>query len=237
MIRTPIKVVIFRSAPRQNVFAPAWEFPIAEDKITTVNFKALAKFILAKEKSILKNSGVKQPLIGPFVEIKKGDGYTGLGENSLTSRYGSYNLLDFKHPEIKKLKKAILESHARFLEALKIPLYPELYIQCWANVLRKGEQIKPHIHSVLPDTYLGGQINVQVQNTSTWYINPVNQINDPELYESKNEVGKLTLFQNCIPHYTDKQVSTTPRITIAFDLVVNKKASVLMSGKKFRKII
>ena len=225
MIRTPIKVVIFRSAPRQNVFAPAWEFPIAEDKITTVNFKKIAKLVLEKEKSILKSS------------MQGGDGYTGLGKKSLTSRYGSYNLLDSKHPEIKKLKKAILESHARFLEALKIPLYPELYIQCWANVMRKGEQIKAHIHSVLPDTYLGGQINVQVQKTSTWYINPVNQINDPELYESKNEVGKLTFFQNCIPHYTDKQVSTTPRITIAFDLVVNSKAPVLLSGKNFRKII
>ena len=43
MQQTPIKVVIFRSAPRNNVFAPAWEFPIAEDKITTVNFKKIAK--------------------------------------------------------------------------------------------------------------------------------------------------------------------------------------------------
>ena len=226
MQQTPIKVVIFRSAPRNNVFAPAWEFPIAEDKITTVNFKKIAKFILAQEKLILKSS-----------TMQGGYGDTVLGKISLTSHYGSYNLLDLKNPEIKKLTKAILVSHARFLEALKVPLYPELYIQCWANVLRKGEQIKPHIHSVLPDTYLGGQINVQVQKTSTWYINPVNQINDPELYESKNEVGKLTFFQNCVPHYTDKQVSTTPRITIAFDLVVNKKAPVLMSGKKFKKII
>ena len=226
MQQTPIKVVIFRSAPRNNVFAPAWEFPIAEDKITTVNFKKIAKFILAQEKLILKSS-----------TMQGGDGYTGLGKKSLTSHYGSYNLLDLKNPESKKLTKAILVSHARFLEALKVPLYPELYIQCWANVLRKGEQIKPHIHSVLPDTYLGGQINVQVQKTSTWYINPVNQINDPELYESNNEVGKLTFFQNCVPHYTDKQVSNTPRITIAFDLVVNKKAPVLMSGKKFKKII
>jgi len=226
MRQVPIKVTIFKSPLRQNVFAPAWEFPIAEDKITTVNFKKIAELILAKEKSILKSS-----------KMQGGDGYTGLGKKSLTSHYGSYNLLDSKHPEIKKLKKAILVSHARFLEALKVPLYPELYIQCWGNVMRKGEQMKAHIHSVLPDTYLGGQINVQVQDTSTWYINPVNQINDPELYETKNEVGKITLFQNCVPHYTDKQVSTTPRITIAFDLIVNGKAPVLSSGKNFRRII
>ena len=229
MKQVPINITVFKSLPRRNVFAPAWEFPIGEDKITTVNFKKIAKLILKKEKTILTSP------------IRKGhlsaDAYTGLGKNSLTSRYGTYNLLDSKDPEIKKLKQAILVSHARFLEALKVPLYPELYIQCWANVLRKGEQIKPHIHGVLPDAYLGGQINVQVQGTSTWYINPVNQINEPELYESKNEVGKITLFQTCVPHYTDKQISAIPRITVAFDLVVNGKDPVLSSGKSFRKII
>ena len=229
MKQVPINITVFKSLPRRNVFAPAWEFPIGEDKITTVNFKKIAKLILKKEKTILTSP------------IRKGhlsaDAYTGLGKNSLTSRYGTYNLLDSKDPEIKKLKQAILVSHARFLEALKVPLYPELYIQCWANVMRKGEQIKAHIHSVLPDTYLGGQINVQVQGTSTWYINPVNQINEPELYESKNEVGKITLFQTCVPHYTDKQISAIPRITVAFDLVVNGKDPVLSSGKSFRKII
>ena len=229
MKQVPIKIILFKSLPRRNVFAPAWEFPIGEDKITGVNFKKIAKLILKKEKTILASP------------VKRGhlsvDAYTGLGKDSLTSRYGNYNLLDSKDKEIQKLKGAILTSHARFLEVLKVPLYPELYIQCWANVLRKGEQIKPHIHGVLPDAYLGGQINVQVQDTSTWYINPVNQINEPELYESKNEVGKITWFQTCVPHYTDKQVSNTPRITIAFDLVVNGKAPVLSSGKNFRKII
>jgi hypothetical protein len=229
MKQNPIKVVIFRSAERQNVFAPAWEFPIGEDQLININFKKIAKLILSKEKSIVAAATKKGYL--------STNAYTGLGENSLTSHYGSYNLLDLKHPEIKKLKNAILASHARFLEALKVPLYPELYIQCWANVLRKGEKMEPHIHAVTPDAYLGGQINVQVKDTSTWYINPVNQINDPELYESKNEVGKITFFQTCLPHYTDAQVSRTPRITIAFDLVVNSKAPVLLSGRNFRKII
>ena len=46
----------------------------------------------------------------------------------------------------------------------------------------------------------------------------MNQINDPETYKSKNEVGKITLFQNCIPHYTDIHQDEKERITIAFDL-------------------
>ena len=62
---------------------------------------------------------------------------------------------------------------------------------------------------------------VQCSNTSTIYINPVNQINDPEEYISINEVGKITLFQNCIPHYTTKHEDDTERISIAFDLFVH----------------
>ena len=61
------------------------------------------------------------------------------------------------------------------------------------------------------------------KNTSTYYINPINQLNEPEVYKSKNEPGKLTLFQNFIPHYTDKHRGETKRVTIAFDLSLIKK--------------
>ena len=88
--------------------------------------------------------------------------------------------------------------------------------------MKKGEQIKPHIHGTEPNIYLGGHICVQCDNTSTHYINPVNQINEPEIYSSNNEVGKITLFQNCIPHYTDIHKGNKERITIAFDLALIK---------------
>ena len=88
--------------------------------------------------------------------------------------------------------------------------------------MRKGEKIQPHIHGVKPDTYLGGHICIQCNNTSTNYINPINQINDPEIYSSKNEIGKITLFQNNIPHFTDIQNTNNKRITLAFDLSLVK---------------
>ena len=37
-------------------------------------------------------------------------------------------------------------------------------------------------------------------------------------HSSKNDVGKMTMFPNNIPHYTDIQKSNTERITLAFDL-------------------
>ena len=84
----------------------------------------------------------------------------------------------------------------------------------------KNEAIKAHAHAWDPDTYLGGHFCVQCNNTSTYYINIINQLCDPNAYQSKNEGGKLTLFQNFIPHYTDKHKGDIKRITIAFDLAL-----------------
>ena len=67
---------------------------------------------------------------------------------------------------------------------------------------------------------MGGHICVSAENTKTYYINPVNQIHNPLTHGSDNEIGKFTLFQNCIPHYTDKHMSDKPRITIAMDLSI-----------------
>lgn len=123
--------------------------------------------------------------------------------------------------EINKLEKQIIEKHNKFIKSLTLNIPDKLYIQCWANVMRNGEQIKPHIHDISNQSYLGGHICVQCDNTSTNYINPVNQLNDPEIYKSRNEVGKISLFQSCIPHYTDIHNSNIERITIAFDLYLN----------------
>ena len=92
-----------------------------------------------------------------------------------------------------------------------------VYGQCWANVMRKDEQIKKHSHYNDTLTYLGGHICVETNNTSTHYINPFTK----KIYSSKNEIGKITLFPNWIEHYTDISKSSL-RITIAFDLFTEK---------------
>ena len=97
-----------------------------------------------------------------------------------------------------------------------------VYINGWANVMRKGEQIKTHIHNVDETCYLGGHICVACDQSSTFYINPVNTINDPEIFEIENKVGQITLFSNCIPHYTSKHGGDSERITMAFDMNIAK---------------
>ena len=198
----------FTSYAKRTPFAPEWSYFIGEEILKVIDFKQLYSFLIKKEKQILKLK-------------KTDDGYTGL-KNHTTTRHGNYNLFSFKNKQITTLKNEIIKRHNEFLHTLNLEPVKDLYINGWFNVMRKNEYIKPHAHSFGPNTYLGGHYCVSCENTSTYYINPINQINKPEAFESKNIPGKLTLFQNYIPHYTNKHKGKKERITIAFDLYLIK---------------
>ena len=210
------KYIRFKSAEPQTPFAPTWDYIMYEGVLQDIDFACIKKYILDREDEILSLSNT-------IKNKKVSDGYTGLGKDSTTSRFDKFNVLSWQYDEIQKLKLSITEFHDHFLDALNFRKPQELYIQCWANIMRKGEEIKPHIHSVNQYAYLGGHICIQAEETATHYINPVNQINDPEIYSSKNEAGNITLFQNCIPHYTDVHNNDRERITIAFDLTIKSE--------------
>lgn len=213
LITTP-KIINFKSNKKNNFFAPEWDYYIIESFIKEVNFKKLTSLFLSKEEEILKI---------PVNNQAKSDAYTGLGMDNTHARYNQYNILTWNNDEIEKIKKAIIELHDKLLHILKLEIPNNLYAQCWVNIMRKNQQIKPHLHGVCPDTYLGGHICVQSTDTDTIYINAVNQINDPELYFSKNEIGKISIFQACLPHYTSMHKDDLERITIAFDLSIKQR--------------
>ena len=194
------KILHFENKQPTNSFAPVYQYFIYETELAFLDTNLLEEIILAKEKTIIE----KYPA--------HGDGNTGLGEDSLTSRYPYFNLLEWE--ETSFLKNIIKSCHSEFLFNIG---YKEttIYAQCWANVLRKGEQIKKHRHCVDGYSYLGGHICVTANNTSTHYITP----NTGDIYSSENVPGKITLFPAYIEHYTDEVESDNPRITIAFDLV------------------
>jgi hypothetical protein len=197
----------FKSNPPKSPFAPIYHYIFAENCIEGVDFKKIASIILEKEKTIINSTT-------PTTAA-----YTGLGDASLTSRWKSFNIFSWTEPEIEKLKVQIHKKYLEFLQACNVPR-SNVMIQCWANVMRESEEMFPHIHSTSEWSYLGGHVTVQCENTSTVYINPINQINDPETYISYNQVGKITLFQHNIPHYTTPHYSKdkVERITIAFDI-------------------
>lgn len=209
------KVINFKSAPKNNFFAPEWNYYLFESEINHINFNTLSKYFLRKEKEILK-------LPHTVKDGKITDGYTGLGKNSTTIRFNKYNVFKWKNKNISLLKETVIDFHNKIINYFKQSPVDELYIKSWINIMRKGEKIKPHIHGVTPDTYLGGHVCIQCDGTSTYYINPINQINEPEIHLSKNEVGKITLFQNNIPHFTDTHNTESERITLAFDLALVK---------------
>ena len=206
----------FASQPPVSPYAPRWDFRVGTSICEDIDTDSLSKFLLSKEKDVKKLSTSVR------VDGASSDGYTGLGSKSTTAKFQSYNILTWDHLEIKKLKLNIAKSVIVYNNECGNKTPDILWIQCWYNVLRFGQKIRPHQHSIYPNCYLSGHFNVQVNDTSTVYMSPINQLNDPEVIDIKNKVGDMTLFPSYIFHYTTPHYSFKPRITIAFDLNLHK---------------
>jgi len=197
--------VRFVSESPETVFAPVWDYSIAIKPIV-INTEDIAKIVLQKEQEIIdKYSG-------------DDDGNTGLGVDSLTARFKHYNVLKWQEVVIAQLHQEIRIFHDEYFAQVIGSEPPPLKVRCWANVMRKGQQIKKHTHSTHPHSYLGGHFCVTAENTSTSYMHPYTQ----EDYVVENKPGEITLFPNYLTHYTSVHESDIPRISIAFDLVTYK---------------
>ena len=194
-------IYVHESERPTNFFSPFYRYFIYENTLN-INPKDVKDFILNIEKDIIKKT---EP---------QGDGLTGLGDKSLTSRHMSFNLFDMD--ETKYLTSHIKHNYFSFLEELQIPLPDKTYGKCWANVMREGEQIKRHRHETKSSSYLSGHLCVETNKTNTYYVNPFNDT----VFISENKPGKITLFPSWIEHYTD--TASSLRITLAFDLVLNR---------------
>jgi len=186
-------------------FNPVFNYHIYENNIIdTLKYNNTIDNLLKLENKILNNTS----------KLNANDGGTGLGNDSITSRFSQYNL--FKINETKFLKDVVVNEHNNFLKELGNKQKYNLYGQCWFNVLRKGEQINIHSHAINNHSYLSGHISVQSFNTSTYYIIPYYE----NTYVQKNVDGKITLFPSWVKHYTDKVKEKQERISIAFDLIL-----------------
>ena len=165
-----------------------------------VNLKKFTKQILNKETKILQ----KYP---PTNRIgQKTDGGTGLGYDSLTSRFFHFNVLNWLGTD--QLKKEIRKGYELYNNLKDTPIF----VQCWANVMRKGDKINPHIHmdeDISTVHALSGHLCVKVDGTTNTY------------YDGEsicNEKGQMIFFPSTMIHWTNSYLGDSQRITVAFDI-------------------
>ena len=205
-----INATRFVSEPPETPFAPVWDYTLAQTKVD-IDLDSLAEYILIKEKEIVS----EYP--GDMTYAPLDDGKTNLGEDSLTARFKYFNVFKWDHPECKKLLDIVSQMHVAYHRGLTGGDPPKVKIRCWANVLRKDEQIGKHNHATHPHTYISGHFCVTSTDTSTIYIPPYSEWGDEIVME--NIPGEMTLFPTWLTHYTSRHKHDKPRITLAFDIV------------------
>ena len=211
--------------PPKTPYAPAWNFSFGWSTLP-LKVDNLALTCLSKEKKIKKL---------PLTYDERGkynDGYTGLGKNSTTARFAEYNVLEWDTPETNLLKKYVKIKVREYNKLLGNDTPDYLWARCWVNILRWGQKINAHMHTLKSESYLSAHFTVQADNTSTCYMNPINVLNDPEIISEENVPGVFSIFPSYVPHYTTRHYSFKPRITIAMDIYIendeNRGSAILL---------
>lgn len=227
-----MKLIQFKSNSPLTPFAPYWCYNMAEFEaaIDSTLLDKLKHYILSLEQNTITKYSKEYNLYNNENNITF-DGDTGLGSNSLTSRSPFYNLLKDESDIIQTLKLKIYESYTCFLESLGVKKQ-NAWIQCWANVMRSDETINEHVHASHELTWLGGHVTICTENTSTFYKNPMQQQHGFDVYESVNNPGQVTIFQDNIPHYTSTYNGDDVRISIAFDIIIEERYNQLSENRK-----
>jgi len=200
-----MKIQKIRSMLPATHYAPYWDVSIGTSKWQDFEkIDTIKKWLLNNEQRFIDEYPVMH------------DGNTGLGDESVTSRFGRYNLFDFANelPELNDLKQFLQFSYLDFVTLDHTPI-TDLYIVCWFNILKEGEEIKEHLHNSTFDCYLSGNMHLDNYNTLTKYKVPYERFTS---HDFTNEKGGLTIFPSCILHWSDKHLENNKRISIAFDL-------------------
>jgi hypothetical protein len=207
----------FATPVPETPFAPNFRIPIYEHiKGDSDNLAKVTKYVLDLERKVIS----KEKLISDVPKSKE-DPY------QYTQQWKQHNLLDDiappaddgtvtrfpKDPSMEFLFKIIRRAYLEFLKETGHERR-KVWVNCWANILREGEWITPHTHAVTPNAYLAG--TVYLTNTpGNFFI-----YKEGSTFEVKPEVGKVIIFPSCLTHYSEKHEGRMPRISLAFDIVV-----------------
>ncbi len=164
-----ITYIPFMNEEPISPFAPLWRFFIAEKIISSIDCNRLKDYLLSKQSVILD------------IKYNIKDGGTGLGDDSTTARYRSYNVMEWDQPDISILKKEISIMHSMYYRDIVDRPTPEISLGGWMNIMKRGDRIKRHIHGFSNKTYMTGHFTVSCDNTKTVYNNPYEHWNEDEL--------------------------------------------------------
>ena len=200
----------WKSEPTLIPFVPDFAYYLTDKKIfSEEECKEWNDYLLEQELILLDR-----------FRIPTGNGGTGLGEHSITSRYGHFNTLHFDFYLVPKLKKAIHDGIKTILSVSDNTTWQEtIYANSWFNVMRKGEFMDMHSHvsaSELEQGFYGFHVSISAIETMTSYYHPAKYQN--ETFHVPNKIGYVTLFPYYIPHGVSPNRYETPRISIAGDI-------------------
>jgi len=188
-------------------YSPSWDFSIGlttwEDDRNYI--KNIKEWLIDNEKKIINDYALNF------------DGGTGLGDHSVTSRFGQYNLFQFinKLPDLKKLLNFFQFSYLSFVKGDNAEI-EDCEIVCWFNIVRNNQSINKHHHGAGHDVYLSGNFMCDDYPTQTIYECP---FDSKVIFPIQNKKGNLTLFPTCLPHYSSTFESKNDcRVSIAFDI-------------------
>ena len=192
-----------RSLHPYTEFSPQWNIPVYFSQWEDVNsIDSLREGLIRNEDQFL-NLPVHN------------DGGTGLGDNSVTSRFSMYNLFDYTDqvPELAELLRFLRISYIDFIDK-ETAEYRELGIMSWFNIVRPGQNITEHGHGSGFDSYLSGNMHLDNYQTKTYYKTPIGN----NIHEVENIKGGLTIFPSYLPHGVNEFFGNDVRVSIAFDL-------------------
>ena len=122
-----ITYIPFMNEELISPFASSWRFFIAEKIISSIDCNRLKDYLLSKQSDILD------------IKYNLNDGGTGLGCDSTTARYRSYNVMEWDQPDISILKEEVSVMHDMYYKDIVDRPTPDISLGVWMNIMKKVE--------------------------------------------------------------------------------------------------
>ncbi len=204
-----MKLVKFKSDFPLTPFCLNYNHFILENNIeNSIDIDEITKLMFDRESELIKenNNNYKNDYI------------------VMSDRYRFFNKKLYDVKCIKNFITIIKNNITEYSEKVFEPLPEKLWLKMWCNILRKGQNIDIHQHRIDKKSYLSGNLCLHADNTKTHFLNPQTYFyRKKNMYSSENKKGNLTIFPSVLPHYTDMVTSDKPRITIAFDIMIENE--------------